>query len=412
MLFRSSTIIFKTNLTHIPMKLVGDNILPGVDLATDIGSPSLHFKSVYANMYYGSGAQLTGIAANLTAGVANSIEWTNVQHKPTKLSEFQNDPGYITGVDWSIVANKPTKVSAFQNDSGYLTSVDWSMISNTPDAVSSLPWTSITGKPTKVSVFQNDAGYLTAIDWSQVTGKPTNVTAFQNDAGYITGLSWSQLTGKPTKVSAFQNDSGYITSNDLPVMPTKVSAFQNDAGYITSANLPGMPSIPQAFPSGTRLLFQQTSAPTGWTKDTNSSLNDSIIRIVTGSVGNGGSTAFSTFNSQSSVGATTLTVQQVPSHSHTATSTVVENGHYHLFPGDDQLSAADGKSGWTNTWNDTFAYDATSQKSGGGKLYRTTTQTSGMTVSTSVGSTGGGGSHTHGVTINIKYYDVIIASKD
>ena len=36
------------------------------------------------------------------------------------------------------------------------------------------------------------------------------------------------------------------------------------------------------FPSGTRMLFQQTSAPTGWTKVT-SGVNNRALRIVTGS---------------------------------------------------------------------------------------------------------------------------------
>ena len=46
------------------------------------------------------------------------------------------------------------------------------------------------------------------------------------------------------------------------------------------------------FPSGTSMLFQQTAAPTGWTKQTTH--NDKALRIVTGSVGTGGSVAFST----------------------------------------------------------------------------------------------------------------------
>ena len=51
-------------------------------------------------------------------------------------------------------------------------------------------------------------------------------------------------------------------------------------------------SIPEAFPSGTSMLFQQTAAPTGWTKQTTH--NDKSLRIVSGTVGTGGSVAFST----------------------------------------------------------------------------------------------------------------------
>jgi hypothetical protein len=42
-------------------------------------------------------------------------------------------------------------------------------------------------------------------------------------------------------------------------------------------------------PSGTRMIFNQTAAPTTWTKETNSAYNDVAMMITTGTVGNGGS---------------------------------------------------------------------------------------------------------------------------
>ena len=48
--------------------------------------------------------------------------------------------------------------------------------------------------------------------------------------------------------------------------------------------------IGTVFAAGTRMLFQQTSAPTGWTKDTG--LNNRALEIVTGTVGSGGGNAF------------------------------------------------------------------------------------------------------------------------
>ncbi len=47
------------------------------------------------------------------------------------------------------------------------------------------------------------------------------------------------------------------------------------------------------FPSGTKMLFQQTSAPTGWTKIT-SGVNNKALRVVSGSAGSGGNIAFTT----------------------------------------------------------------------------------------------------------------------
>ncbi len=48
----------------------------------------------------------------------------------------------------------------------------------------------------------------------------------------------------------------------------------------------------QGFASGTKMLFNQTAAPTGWTKVT--SANDVALRLVSGTVGTGGSVAFET----------------------------------------------------------------------------------------------------------------------
>ena len=123
------------------------------------------------------------------------------------------------------------------------------------------------------------------------------------------------------------------------------------------------------FASGTRMSFNQTSAPTGWTKDTSGTINDSILRLVTGSVSSGGSVAFSTWNSVGVTGDTTLSTSQIPSHTHT--------------------SAASG-----NNYSITSSFG------------------NNINISGTSGATGGGLSHNHSLSNNIKYYDFIIASKD
>jgi microcystin-dependent protein len=140
-------------------------------------------------------------------------------------------------------------------------------------------------------------------------------------------------------------------------------------------------NVSPAFPPGTRMPFNQTSAPTGWTKVTTAALNDSIMRIVTATVGSGGSTAFSTFNEQTSVGATTLSTAQIPSHTHTLTTTNTSGASYSA-----------------------------------GRVFSETAALYGINVQTArtgiLGNEGGGGSHTHTLTHGIKYNDFIIASKD
>ena len=78
-------------------------------------------------------------------------------------------------------------------------------------------------------------------------------------------------------------------------------------------------------PAGTVMLFAQTAAPTGWTKNTSTGDN-TALRLVTGTASTGGSVAFTTaFASQTpsgsvsvsgSAGNTTLTTPQIPSHRH------------------------------------------------------------------------------------------------
>lgn len=79
--------------------------------------------------------------------------------------------------------------------------------------------------------------------------------------------------------------------------------------------------------SGAVMVFQQTSAPTGWTKLTTD--NDAILTITTGTPTTGGLTNFSTVFGTSvslsgtvsfptlTVDGTTLTAPQMPPHNHT-----------------------------------------------------------------------------------------------
>jgi hypothetical protein len=128
--------------------------------------------------------------------------------------------------------------------------------------------------------------------------------------------------------------------------------------------------------------FQQTSAPTGWVKDTNAALDDSLMRIVAGTASAGGSVAFSSFNAQSSVGATTLVESQIPSHTHAYGLAAPRGG-----------------------------YNGANQYNGVGYSTAKGGTTSGSILGDPTGATGGNGSHSHGFTTAIKYYDFIIAVK-
>lgn len=133
----------------------------------------------------------------------------------------------------------------------------------------------------------------------------------------------------------------FVKSGGTSSQFLKADGTIDSNAYITSD------SIPSSFPAGTLMLFQQTAAPTGWTKQTTH--NDKALRVVSGAAGSGGSTAFTSVfaartpagsvsvsgsnsggsvanttvtgsvsgsNSGGSVSNTTLSTSEMPSHTH------------------------------------------------------------------------------------------------
>jgi len=169
--------------------------------------------------------------------------------------------------------------------------------------------------------------------------------------------------------------------------------------------------ISSEFESGTRMAFAQAAAPTGWTVETCATYNNAALRIITAATsGTGGGTAGSNeFNTAFSTsidvvvsgiaasvtgdtGSTTLTVSQLPAHTHTVSSTLIlgttDNTRVGL--------RVDGGSG-TNSSQPTYA----------------------------TGETGGNQGHTHSLNnhhhvvsaagsfnLNPKYVNFIVCTKD
>lgn len=141
-------------------------------------------------------------------------------------------------------------------------------------------------------------------------------------------------------------------------------------------------------PATTAMLFQQTAAPTGWTKVTTH--NDKALRLVSGTVSSGGSTAFtSVFTSR------TIATANLPSHTHSFSATTSSDGaHTHNY---DKPNSDDATSGGKSLADDSFSSTATSS--------------SGAHTHTVSGTTGATGSGT-AMDFAVQYVDVIIATKD
>jgi len=152
--------------------------------------------------------------------------------------------------------------------------------------------------------------------------------------------------------------------------------------------------------SGTITAFQQTTAPTGWTKVT--TYNDAGFRVVSGTASAvTGATAFSTVFAQTTTGTTTpaasggpstnttdghtLSIAEIPAHAHPYDRTA-----YNAPSG----AIAGGTDYYENTVNDGYI--------GGGAAH---THTMGSHTHTAA-------AHNHTVALNLNYVDLILASKN
>jgi len=144
-------------------------------------------------------------------------------------------------------------------------------------------------------------------------------------------------------------------------------------GYILATGGPGANPLWRTptpeFDSGTVMIFRQSAAPTGWTKDTNH--NDFALRVTSGAVGTVVGTPFSTVFAQTAVGNTTITTSTMPKHNHSTDRAQTDS-----LAGSSSFSAL------------------------------------GTNAATTTGDTGGDGPHTHSVNLTLSYCDVIIATKN
>lgn len=104
-----------------------------------------------------------------------------------------------------------------------------------------------------------------------------------------------------------QNPYGTKTANFVLAGPSTGAASAPTFRALVAADIP---STYSEFASGTKLLFQQSSAPTGWTQVT--TYNNYALRVVSGTVSSGGTVPFTTaFASQTPSGSVSTSVTAV-----------------------------------------------------------------------------------------------------
>lgn len=202
----------------------------------------------------GSGLSIAA-DGTLSSSALQSVDWADITGKPTNVSYWTNDAGYITS------ASIPTKTSDLTNDSGFITSASL---------------------PTKTSDLTNDSGFITnsvnnltnyyTKSQTYTQGEvnsllnaivvPTKTSDLTNDgsdgtstyveaddlAAVATSGSYNDLSNKPTIGNAtltiqkngtdVQTFTANATSNKTAniTVPTKTSDITNDSGFLTNTN--------------------------------------------------------------------------------------------------------------------------------------------------------------------------------
>lgn len=239
-------------------------------------------------------------------------------------------------------------------------------------ALSLCRWNAFAGGTTDFVVNTALSGCAKPFDVGAIDAKvyryyASNGTQYESGFGaYTSGTT----TVARTTIESSSSGGAKVNFTSAPV----VDLFGPWVNALTPefANLPSSTLGKYSFDAGTLMLFQQTSAPTGWTKQTTH--NDKALRVVSGTASSGGTNSFSsTFTSRTS-DATTLSIAQMPSHTHSQI--------YNPIVGATAVS-------WT------VGADFSQPDAG-----------------IATGAQGGGGSHTHTYDMRVQYVDLIIAAKN
>ena len=287
------------------------------------------------------------------------------------------------------------------------------------------------------------------------------LVASASDSNVFTDAKHNLLAGISTSTGSLVNG----------VSATTQSTGDN-SGKVATTSFVRNAITAHVFPSGTKMLFQQTSAPTGWTKVT-SGVDNKALRVVSGTAGSGGSNAFSntlasrgiTANSGNttqggnvsvsvgnstaggniSVGNTsaggnvsvsianastggnvnshTLTTSQMPSHNHGAHGSNANNGGGYIrgFRGNNisgtsnnTISSSGGGGGHSHGFTGgSHNHNANASFSGSNHSHNANFSGSAHNHNASFS----GSAHNHSISVSnldmgVKYLDVIVASKD
>jgi len=167
-------------------------------------------------------------------------------------------------------------------------------------------------------IYNNTAGGQ-AITIGGATGSAVTIPNGVTAQVYCDGTNFlSSQTGSAGNFNINGNltVAGTSTFTGIPSGPT-ASAGTNTTQLATTAFV--TTAVANAFPSGTRLVFAQAAAPTGWTQDTSDTATNRMMRVVNTTGGGVGGSSDPTL------------MNVVPSHTHgwSANTNTVDINHTH-----------------------------------------------------------------------------------
>ena len=198
-----------------------------------------------------------GVTPNLTIGTVQEGAIASATITGTKENPILN----LTLPN----ANVPTKVSQLENDSGYLTTEtdptvpQWAKAvtkpSYTPQEVGALP--ADTYIPQKTSDLTNDSNYAADANYvhtdnNYTTEEKEKLNGIAAGAEVNVNADWNatsgdaQILNKPTNVSAFTNDAGYLTTETDPTVPAWAKEPTKPAYTAAEVGAPTVAEMQQA----------------------------------------------------------------------------------------------------------------------------------------------------------------------
>ena len=258
-----------TYTSRINMAAANSELAAPAQFMTNNGTDAFLRRSSAAQAAAAIQAAASGSWAISITGAAGSVAWTSVTGRPTALSAFANDSGFITSAT-TVAGLAPSASGAtvgvnelVRSDSSgntflnrFSTAVANANIATPAQFLTTIGTDNIVGKS---SAAQAMAVIRTAASGSwaiSITG----------NAATASSVAWTSVTGRPTTVSSFTNDSGFLNAAGLVALnqSTNVGALRyliNVASSPVDISVAGAPAVGSTVSSTTL----RNAAPAGWT---------------------------------------------------------------------------------------------------------------------------------------------------